>query len=603
MFTTRPELKGTFGMVASTHWIASGAGMATLENGGNAFDAAVAAGLVLQVVEPHLNGPGGEVPILIYSAEREEVVSICGQGTAPARLSADHFAALELDLIPGTGLLPACVPGAFGAWMLLLRDYGRLRLADVIKPAIYYAERGYPMLERISATIAGVEDLFRREWTTSADVYLAGEGPPRAGALWRNNSLARTYHRLLSEAEAAGDDRQVQIEAARRIFYEGFVAEAIDAFSASSEVLDSSGRRHKGVLEGDDLARWQPTVEKPVSFEYLGYRVFKAGSWCQGPVFLQQLALLDHFDLTSMGHNSADYIHTVVECAKLAFADREGYYGDPDFADVPLGDLLSNPYARARSRLVRERASLDLRPGSVNGGPRLPDFLSGPAPRPDAPVGAGDPTLDDDRGAVARDSEVEGRGDTCHIDVVDGYGNMVSATPSGGWLQSSPVIPELGFPLGTRGQMFWLERGLPNSLEPGKRPRTTLSPSLASKHDRPYLVFGTPGGDQQDQWTLNAFLSHVHFGLDLQEAIDAPNFHTTHFPSSFYPRESRPGGVSVEARLDPDVIAELRARGHEVTVEGPWSLGRVSAAARDPETGLLKAGANPRGMQGYAVGR
>ena len=588
MFTTRPELSGTFGMVASTHWLASAAGMATLERGGNAFDAAVAAGLTLQVVEPHLNGPGGEVPIILHREQDNEVVVINGQGPVPRSASIDRFRELGLDLVPGTGFLAACVPGAFGAWMRLLQEYGTMRLADVMSYAIAYAGNGYPLLAGISETIAAVEHLFRQEWTESANVYLVGGHAPRPGILFRNPDLAGTYARLLAEAEAATPDRDGQIESARRSFYEGFVAERIVEHVTRNEVMDSSGRRHSGFLAEEDLATYEAKTEQPVQFAFFDYTVFKAGPWTQGPVFLQQLSLLSGFDLSSMGHNSAEYIHTVVECAKLAFADREAHYGDPEFVDVPLERLLDRDYADRRRTLVRAEASYELTPGSVDGNPPR-------MPRVDASFGMkggeGEPTL----GRMSRSQ------DTCHVDVVDRHGNMVSATPSGGWLQSSPVIPELGFCLGTRAQMSWLEEGLPNSLEGGKRPRTTLTPSLAYREGRPYLAFGSPGGDQQDQWTLNFFLTHVHFGLNLQESIDAPTFHTNHFPSSFYPRQARPGEVVIEARIEPSVVKALRDKGHSVVVDGPWSLGRISAVAIDDS--ILRAAANPRGMQGYAVGR
>ncbi|MGH2820643.1 MAG: gamma-glutamyltransferase family protein [Actinomycetota bacterium] len=573
------------GMVASTHWLASASGMAVLEAGGNAFDAAVAAGLVLQVVEPHLNGPGGEVPILLHSAERDGVSVISGQGPAPARASVDHYRGLGLELVPGTGPLAACVPGAFDAWMVLLKEFGSLALRDVMGYAIAYAGGGYPVVARVADTVHGVEELFRREWTTSAEVYLDG-GAPRAGRLFSNRRLAETYHRVLSEAEAAAKDRDGQIDAARDVFYRGFVAEAIARFVATTDIMDSSGERHRGLLDEDDMASFEASIERPVSLDYHGYTVFKAAPWSQGPVFLQQLALLDGFDLGAMEPSGVDFIHTVVEAAKLAFADREAWYGDPDRVDVPLDALLDEGYAKERRSLIDETASTVLRPGRVDGrDPRLPAFVGAGAAA--GSEGTGEPTI--------------GR-DTCHVDVVDRDGNMVSATPSGGWLQSSPCVPGLGFPLGTRAQMFWLEEGLPNSLEGSKRPRTTLTPSLAYKDDAPYLAFGTPGGDQQDQWSLVFFLHHVHFDMDLQAAIDAPSFHTDHFTSSFYPRGSRPGGVVVEGRVDPEVVAELRARGHDVTVEGPWSLGRVSAAGREPD-GVLKAAANARGMQGYAAGR
>ncbi|MDP8911718.1 MAG: gamma-glutamyltransferase family protein [Actinomycetota bacterium] len=569
-------------MVASTHWLASAAGMAILERGGNAFDAAVATGLTLQVVEPHLNGPGGDLPIVLYSADRDEPLVVCGQGVAPAAATIERFSALGLELVPGTGFLPACVPGAFDAWMLLLLEFGTKRLADVMEFAIGYAEHGYPLLPTISASIERVQRLFEDEWRTSAEVYLR-DGVPEAHFLFRNRDLAATYRRLVEEAERASGSREGQIEAARDAFYRGFVAERIVSFCETTEAMDSSGRRHRGLLSGDDLASWRATLERPVAYDYHGYTVFKTGPWGQGPVFLQQLGLLGGFDVETMAPGSAELVHTVVECAKLAFADREAWYGDPDFVDVPLEELLSSRYADERRALVGDAASGDLRPGNPGGREaRLP---AGIAPM-EVAAGIGEPT----------------RGDTCHLDVADRFGNLVSATPSGGWLQSSPVVPGLGFPLGTRGQMFWLEEGLPNSLAPRKRPRTTLSPSLAFRDGDPYLAFGTPGGDQQDQWPLVFFLNHVDFAANLQQAIDAPSWHTNHFPSSFYPREARPRHVEVEARLDARVLDELRERGHDVDMTGDWSLGRISAAAREPD-GMLKAAANPRGMQGYAVGR
>jgi gamma-glutamyltranspeptidase / glutathione hydrolase len=573
-FTTRPELRGTFGMVASTHWLASAAGMAVLERGGNAFDAAVAAGLALQVVEPHLNGPGGDLPAIVYSAERDDVRVLCAQGPAPRTATIDRFRELDVELIPGTGFLPAVVPGAFDGWMLMLRDLGSLRFEDVAEYAIDYAERGFAVVPAISATIGRVEELFREEWTTSAEVFLPA---PRAGTLVRSPGVAATYRRLVEESR--GGSREDEIELARSLWYRGFVAEAIDAFFRE-EVMDSSGRRHAGFLSGDDLSTYEAHWEDPLSLDYRGHTVFKTGPWGQGPVFLQQLALLEGFDLGAMGVASADLVHTVVECAKLAFADREAWYGDPEFVDVPLSLLLSREYADERRALVGDAASTDLRPGGTD--PRLPSPVAGAVA-----AGVGEPT--------------RASGDTVHLDVVDRHGNIVSATPSGGWLWSSPVVPGLGFPLGTRAQMFWLQEGLPNSLEPGKRPRTTLSPSLAFRGGDPYLAFGTPGGDQQDQWSLLFFLHHIDFGLDLQAAIDAPSFHTNHFPSSFYPRDAHPGQIEVEGRVADDVVDDLRARGHEVVVAGDWSLGRVSAAGR--EDGLLKAAANPRRMQGYAAGR
>ncbi len=591
MFTTRPQLEGTFGMVASTHWLASASGMAALEKGGNAFDAAVAAGLVLQVVEPQLNGPGGEVPIIFHDAALGATRVINGQGPAPEAATRERFSDLGLESVPGDGLLPACVPGAFDAWMLLLRDHGRLSLSEVMSYALGYASRGFPLAPHTCDAISGAAEMFRTEWTSSAEVHLTGGRPPRPGTLGSNRALAATYERLLAEAEAASSDRVAQIDAARDIWYRGFVAEAIAGFCNSVKVMDGSGRRHRGLLAASDLAGFSAGVEEPVAFGYGDYTVYKTGPWGQGPVFLQQLALLQGFDLSALDHLGAEFVHLVIECSKLAFADREAYYGDPAFVEVPVGALLDPAYADGRRSLIGARASWELVPGRI--GDRIP-FI--PAPSHESRAGEsqslGEPTLG---------ASTSGPGDTCHVDVADREGNLVAATPSGGWLQSSPVIPALGWPLGTRAQMFWLAGSHPNSLAPCKRPRTTLSPTLAARGGEPYLAFGTPGGDQQDQWTLIFFLRHIHHGLNLQAAIDAPCFHTEHFPSSFHPRLSHPARLLLESRFDEGVIEELRARGHDVVVAEPWSLGRVSVAGR--RGGALVAAANPRGMQGYAVGR
>ncbi|WP_328583980.1 gamma-glutamyltransferase family protein [Streptomyces sp. NBC_00370] len=603
MFTTRPTLQGTFGMVSSTHWLASQSAMAVLEDGGNAYDAAVAAGFVLHVVEPHLNGPGGEVPIILAPAGGEVQV-LCGQGPAPAGATVAHYTSLGLRLVPGTGPLAAAVPGAFDAWMVLLRDHGTKTPAEVLRYAIGYAEDGHAPVEQIAHTVGAVRELFETEWTSSADVYLPGGQPPEPGALFRNPALAATWRRLIAEAEeaAGGAGRLAQIEAARAIWREGFVADAL-VRQAATPTTDTSGARHTGTLTAADLAGWSAAYETPVTYTWDGWTLCKAGGWSQGPAFLQQLALLPARADELPRYGSAEYVHLLVEGCKLAMADREAWYGDA--ADVPLEALLSEPYNTRRRALVGERASYELRPGSPDGrqpvlGAHVTAVAAGDAEF-DVPTaaGAGEPT-------VAKDGTT--RGDTCHLDIVDRWGNMISATPSGGWLQSNPVVPELGFPLGTRLQMAWLEEGLPNSLTPGRRPRTTLTPSLALRDGVPTVAFGTPGGDQQDQWQLHFFLAlvlrdRVRGGLDLQGAIDAPNWHNDAFPSSFYPRGMRPGSVTVEERMDPGVIEELRRRGHDVTVGEPWSEGRLCAVARDPHTGILSAAANPRGMQGYAVGR
>jgi gamma-glutamyltranspeptidase/glutathione hydrolase len=608
-FTTRPELRGTFGVAASTHWLASAVAMAALERGGNAFDGAVAAAFVLQVVEPHLNGPGGEVPILLWSEREQRARAICGQGVAPRAASVEAFEQLGLELVPGTGLLPACVPGAFGAWLLLLRDHGTLRLRDALEPAIGYAEQGFPLVPRICQAILAVRRLFLDEWPTSAAVYLPGGNVPALAEPFRNRPLAATYRRILALAEAAASDRDAQIEAARKAWYEGFVADAIERFYRGSALVDCSGERHGGLLTGQDLAQWRATYEEPVTLDYGRYRIAKCGPWSQGPVLLQQLALLRGFDLAAMDPLGPAFAHTVIEAAKLAFADRDAWYADPRGADVPLENLLSEAYAAERRRLVDpSRASLEVRPGSPGGrAPRYPGFaaVSERLARSGLAFGAGEPTFAElpHDGSLAADGRAAG--DTCQLNVIDRWGNMVAATPSGGWLSSTPVVPELGFGLGTRLQMAWLDRSLQNTLRPGHRPLTTLSPSLAFRDGEPYLAFGTPGGDQQDQWQAAFFLRHVHHGFNLQQAIDAPAWHMEHFIASFWPRRHQRGAVAVESRLSEAAIMALQIKGHRVRVGEPWSEGRLSACTRERRRGglLLRAAANPRGMQGYAAGR
>lgn len=599
MFTTRPEILGTFGVVTSTHWLATASGMAMLERGGNAFDACAAAAFVLQVVEPHLVGPAGDMPAVFYSAETKKVEVICAQGPAPQAATIGAFKELGLDLIPGSGLLSTVVPGAFGGWMTLLRDHGRLSLREVLEPAIGYFENGHPMLPRVSDTIGSLTDLFTEEWPTSGAVYLPGGNVPKGKELFRNVAAAETYKRILAEAEAAGGSREKQLEAAYDTWYKGFVAEAMDRFCRTTEAIDSSGRRHKGLLTADDMARWKPTYETPASVNYHGWEVFKIGPWGQGPVFLQTLKILEGIDIGAMGPASPEFIHHVTEAMKLAFADREAYYGDPDFVKVPMATLLSEDYARGRRNLITDKASHELRPGMIPGfeeqvGKMLANIrIAGQSGAGGATVG--EPTL----ASMVASSK---RGDTVHIDVIDKWGNMIAATPSGGWLQSSPVIPELGFPLNSRAQAFWLEEGLPASLAPLKRPRTTLTPTLAFENGEPRLAFGTPGGDQQEQWQLGMFLRRVHHGLNLQEAIDLPLFHTQHFPSTFYPREARPGHLTVEESIGAVAIADLERRGHDLEKAPAWTVGRLTAAEKS-SNGLLRAAATPRLMQAYAAGR
>jgi gamma-glutamyltranspeptidase/glutathione hydrolase len=590
-YVTRPTLRGAFGMVSSTHWLASASAMAVLERGGNAFDAAVAAGFVLQVAEPHLNGPGGDLPAICAVAGERRPRVLAGQGPAPGAATPAAFRELGMDRVPGTGLFAATVPGAFDAWLLLLRDLGTMEFRDVATYALDYAGGGHPLSLAAATTIGQMEATFRNDWSTSGSVWLIDGRTPIAGQLFANSLWARTLERLIREGEQVGSTRVARIDATRRAWAQGFVAEAMSDFVVKPKDRDSDVRA--GFLCAEDIATWSATWEEATTKSWMGYEIAKTGPWGQGPVLLQTLGLLAELPTGDVPDpSSADGIHDIAECLKLAFADREAWYGDA--VSVPMETLLSNQYSRDRIALLGPTASLDLRPGSPDG--RLPRIASLALRDRDqrGGEGTGEPTFDTGRRT---------RGDTVHVDVADRWGNLVSATPSGGWLQSSPAIPGLGFCLGTRLQMTWLEEGLPSSLVPGRRPRTTLSPTMVYRGDEPVLACGTPGGDQQDQWQAQFLIRHLAQGKDLQVAIDEPAWHIESFPSSFYPRAASPGTLVIEDRLGADVVRTLSARGHEVRVLGPWSLSRLCAVARDPDSGVLSAGANPRGGYGYAAGR
>lgn len=636
-FLSRPTLQGTFGMATSTHWLASSTAQAVLERGGNAFDAAVAGAFVLHVVEPHLNGPGGDLVAIIQAAGESKPRVLMGQGPAPAAATREHYASEGLDLVPGSGALAAAVPGSFDAWLKLLADYGTWELADVWAFAIDYAESGHPVLARVCSTIERVADLFTDHWTTSADQWLPNGRLPEPGDMITNKPWAATLRRILSEiedadrADGAGprdssadtpDGRVRRIEAARALWSSGFVAQAVQEFAAQPH-RHSSGDDHAGIITSTDMAGFRAEWEDAVSIDFRGYTIWKSAAWGQGPVLLQALKILDGFDDDCLDPSTAKGAHHILEALKLAFADRDAYYGD---TDVRLDVLLSDEYAAARRELITADASIEFRPGVVDGAEAFMPPLTTEADLTGASGAAGEPTVpgarpddakpgpqdetktiagavDDENGELGVEASGKTRGDTCHLDIVDKDGNMISATPSGGWLQSSPYIPSLGFSLGTRLQMTWLLEGAPTSLTPGKRPRTTLTPTLVSRGTDPVIAVGSPGGDQQEQWQLLYLLRVLVGGYTHQEAIDAPAFHTTSMPGSFWPRTWTPGGAVVEDRLGDDVIDELERRGHVVTRAGDWALGRLSAVSRDPETGVLEAGANPRGMQGYAVGR
>ena len=403
---------------------------------------------------------------------------------APSSATPGHFRRLGLDLVPATGLLPAVVPGAFGAWLMLLREHGTMALEDILAPAIHYAERGYPLLPRIAGAMASVRELFCTEWPSSAAIYCPDSGPPASGEWFANPVLAGTYRRILAEAASAGGGRERRLEAARRAWYEGFVAEAVDDFYRYEKLRDTSGERHGGLLSGADMAAWHPTREAPALLDYAGCTIAKCGLWSQGPVMLQQLALLESMGIADTAGDEVAFVHLTTEAAKLAFADREAWYGDTDDQSDRLAALLDPLRTVGRRALVGEEASSELRPGALGGlAPGMPRHRVADPDAPDvtAMLGASEPTVAD--GEPVTDRQGAMRGDTCHIDVADRWGNLVAATPSGGWFQSSPVVSGLGFSISTRAQMFWLEEGL----------ASTLVARQATAHDA-YPVHGAAGG-------------------------------------------------------------------------------------------------------------
>ena len=615
-FRTRPDLQGTFGMAASTHWIASATAQAVLERNGNAFDAAVAAAFVLHVVEPHLNGPGGDLCAIYATADDPTPRVIVGQGSAPAGATIEHYREAGFDEMPGSGVLAAAVPGAVLSWLRLLETRGSWELADVLAFAIGYARIGHPILESAVRTIGSVQELFAQHWPTSAEQWVPDGRMPQPGELVINESYARTLEALV-DAGRSSESREGRIRAAMDAWSTGFVAEALARFAAEPHYQPSLDRDLSGVLTADDLAGFDAREEEAVTLEFRGTTLAKTGPWAQGPVLLQALAILDTFPDARLDPSTAIGIHTIAEALKLAMADRDAWYGDAVGAEsVPLTELLDPEYARERAALIGETASSEFRPGRPGGRePWLPPLRVGGAS--DGLAGSGEPTVEKpaeeapgstaDGGvtsiAQALASAGAGRGDTCHLDVVDRHGNMISATPSGGWLQSSPYIPELGFCLGSRLQMTWLDAASPSALTPGRRPRTTLSPTLLLRDGVPVETLGTPGGDQQDQWQLLYLLRRIVGGFSPQQAIDAPMSHTASHVSSFEPRVWAPGELVVERRVGRNVLAELVLRGHRVSVVGGWTQGRLSMVGRDPASGLVTAAANPRGAQGYAVGR
>jgi len=576
MATTYPLVIGREAVISTEHYLSASAGARIFARGGNAIDAAVAATLVEGIVNPHMHTIGGEAPMLIYSAKARRVVAINGNMIAPARATIAEYRARGIELIPAHGLLAAGVPAALDALITALSEFGTRTFTEVAEPALALATDGFPMhvglagAERpeqgeyagAGASLRTFADLFRSKYPSTARIYLPNDQVPRPGDVIKNPALGKFFARLVdAEAAARSRGREGALKAVRDRFYSGDIAREIVAWS------EANG----GLLAEPDLARFTTRVEAPVAADYRGVTVFKCGPWSQGPVFLQQLGILEGFDLAAMGHNSADYIHTVIEGAKLAFADREAYYADPEFTEVPIEGLLSRRYADLRRALIDPRhASMEQRPGDPIAMRALRDGAAGGA----RPWGPG----------------------TIHVTACDRSGNMIAVTASGAWIPTSPVIESLGFPLGTRMQTFYLDEKHPNALMPGKRPRTTLSPSMALRAGEPYMAFGTPGGDQQDQWTLQFFLNVVDFGMNLQEAIEAPKFSTAHFPSTFYPHNAMPAVARIEERIDIETRSDLTQRGHKIELRPAWFEGHVLAVSVDRQRGVVAGGCDPRGQ-------
>jgi gamma-glutamyltranspeptidase / glutathione hydrolase len=554
--TTRPVVSGMRGVVAAGHPLVSMAGMRMLLAGGNAFDAAAAAGFAAAVVEPTASYTlCGECVAMLYDARRRESVALSGQGTAPAAMTLDVFRRRGLDRIPtGPGAdahLSFTVPGAVDAYLTLLEAYGTKPVREVLAPAVDYAERGFPMYEYMHRMLAIPESRAQFAlYPPGGDaVFYPGGRAPRVGERFAQPALGATLRRLV-DADATGD-RLAGIAAARERFYRGDVAALIGAFS----------EKWGGLLRASDLAAYRARVEPPLSTTFAGREILGQGAWTQGPILMQALGMLATRDLRSLGHNSARYIHVVAEALKLAFADRERYYGD--VATVPLADLLAPAYLAERAALIRPDRAMPAAPAAV-------------APR--------------EAGTPAAPAAVDG---TTHVAVVDAHGNMIALTPSGGVFRKSAFAPELGCTLSTRSEMFVLDDGHPNAPAPGKRPRTTLVSYLICEDGAPVTTVGCPGGDDQAQANLQIMLNLLVFGMNPQQAVEAPRFATQTLVNSFYPRVYKPGQLNVEAGIPERTRAELAALGHAVTEIGACGIGAV-VTRRDPVSGVLSAGADPR---------
>ncbi|MDY6817909.1 MAG: gamma-glutamyltransferase family protein [Halobacteriales archaeon] len=566
----RPVIRGRSGVVAAGHPLAAAAGHEILRQGGNAIDAGVAAGLVTNVVHHDMTSFGGVAPIILYSAADETVHTVSGVGRWPEQASIEYFEENHDGGYP-EGILRSVVPAAPDAWITALKLGGQLTFGEVASPATRIARNGYPVYEFQHENIKKGKERYAA-YPSTADVMLSDGSVPAVGEPLVQEALAETFDRLAA-AEREHDERERGLTAARDYFYTGPIAETIGEFSET----------HGGLLRQADLMSFAVGTESPVHIEYKDYDVYTCGPWSQGPVFAQTLAILEAFDLRAMGHNSAEYIHTLLEALKLAFADREWYYGDPDFVDVPIDELTAAGYGAQRAQAIAaDDAMTELpSPGETSVDPTVYDLDHLKA----------EPTI-----AASPFHQ-----DTSYIAAMDADGNVFSATPSDS-CGGTPMIPELGIPISTRGSQSRLDPRHPNRLEPGKRPRLTPNPALVLKDGQPFMALGTPGGDVQPQAMVQVFLNQVEFGMNPQQAIEAPRVATYNFPASFFPHNYYPGVSAGEGGIDDTTFARLNDRGHDMQ---RWNrlyrAGGVNVARRDADTGVLLAGADLR-RENYALG-
>ena len=573
--TMRPIIRGRHYSVASMKAEATRAAERILEAGGNAFDAIVAGQAVLGVVDAAMNGIGSDAVILIYDAKARKVVSLNAEGTAPKLATIDWYKKNNGGKLPQSdGLLAGTVPGMIDAWYILLDRWGTMSFEKVLEQAIDMADNGFPIGNSMARAILTSRKITK--YPTSLKTYLPDGKAPNPGDIFRNPALARTLKKIVeAEKQSSSKGRHTALQAARDRFYKGDIALEMAKFS------EANG----GLFRYEDFAAYTAKVEEPVSTNYRGYQIYKNASASQGPAELFALNMLEGYDLKAMGHNSAAYIHTTAEALKLAMGDREKYLGDMDFIRIPYEGLLSKEYAAERRKLIDpDKASLELRPGTAE------KFIKN-APAMDRPL------------KVTNKGDADHDGDTSYIAVVDEARNMITLTPS---LHSAfgtgVVMGELGFIFNCRGDYYSLEAGEANALAPGKRPRSTLQGTLVMKDGQPQMVLGTPGADNQVQATMQALLNMIDFGMNVQQAIEAPHWLTRSFPASPFPHTMHPGDLSVESRVPESVREALKAKGHKLTVSGPWTGTSLAAIVVDLRTGVLSAGADPR-SEAYAWAR